>query len=404
MSIKREESGSDEETKLQPSQEETTEMEGCIVSAHSLHDQVESMGLESSESLPRPVEESTAKVPRESALTLEHSASGEQQSRSSSSVTSQEETVRKSNCPNTVRSYSVVEDQELNRTSPQITLNFNEKVDNCTFIVSPHTSQDQSGSSHIPEMSVPSSELAVPQNRCRFSTFFQDTTWKIQQILQEDKTEEYVLHMAKGVTTGDPDEKIFPEAKGIDNFGQFFCACTDGQRWSWMDFDALRFLLEETNQHRALRELQKYQDQLKTSVDKNLRPLRENPPVPSDGCIVDLKDECDENNLTPRQIIKHKKELARSLQIGLESFSLTGIYKGCMLLRFRIPSAVTAKKVRQRLLQLGARTEDCTEGRSVVTYLLPSPGCICARSLMPHVSFVYRSIMFVLELNLCATF
>ena len=395
MSIKPEKSGSNEETKLQPSQEETTKMEGCTVSPHSLHGQVELMDLESSESLPRPVEESKSNV-RESDLTLKHAVSEGQQSESSPSVTPQEETVRGSNCPSTVRSYSIGEDQELNLTSPQITLNFNEKVDNCTFILPSHTPQDQSESSPIPEMTVPSSELADPQNRCRFSTFFQDTTWNIQQILKEDNQEEYVLHMVKGLTTADPYEKIYPEAKDVDSLGQFFRACTDSMRWSWMDFDALRFLLKEANQHRALRELQKYQDQLQTSVDKNLMPLRENPPVPPDGSIVDLKDTCDEDNLTPRQILKHKIKLAKSLQIGVESLSLTGIYEGCTLLRFRIPSAVTAKKVRQRLLQLGARTEDCTEGRSIVTYLLPSPGCICSLSLMPHVSFVCWSIAFVI--------
>ena len=87
-----------------------------------------------------------------------------------------------------------------------------------------------------------------------------DILRKIEEIIKGDNKEEYVLYVARCLTTVDPGERLFPEAEYVDTLSQFFDACASSIRGHSMSFDTLKFLLVQSDQKRAVQELEKYQD------------------------------------------------------------------------------------------------------------------------------------------------
>jgi hypothetical protein len=221
---------------------------------------------------------------------------------------------------------------------------------------------------------------ADPSSTCNFSELFQDTTWEILTLLESSGQDDRVLHRATGLSPSDPDARIYPEAKDVKKLKELFLECSKRNRWNWMDFDALDHLL--LKQKEALHILNIYRQKLYQHLDDRLTVLKEAPPH-DESHILDLKDRCDDCQIRLRDIITHKEKVAKSLKVGVEVFTLSDVYKGCVVFRYVIHSAIISENVRQTLLKKGGQ-EGSMNGRSTVTLHLQSDGCVCTHDAIPE--------------------
>lgn len=219
-----------------------------------------------------------------------------------------------------------------------------------------------------------------PSITCSFSELFDDCIREIITLLKDSKLDKFVLLRAINLTASNPEAKVYPEAKDAKDLEELFFECAKRNRWNWMDFDALRFLLSKWKE--ALNILDKYRQKFHKHLDCRMRILKEAPPH-DERHILDVKDRCDDMQMKLRDIIKHKNAVAKSLNIGMEVFTLLDVYKGCVVFRYVIHSDIISKIVRETLLRKGGQ-EGNIHGRSTVTLNLQSDGCVCTHDAIPE--------------------
>ena len=217
---------------------------------------------------------------------------------------------------------------------------------------------------------------------CRFSRDFPEYIMKIAKAIDDsDEYRERLFYHASCHSTGDL-KMLFPETDGCTTAKDFFLKCLgkrDDYELNWMHFSHLCALLDDVGCKEAIDILKKY----KSEFEKHLNDCLSLLPTPDtlakeEGCSmwVDVKCRCNDKHFTIKHALEHEEALIKSFGIDDQTIAKIRVYKGCVVVRYKVLSLKTANDLKQKLQVMpGAEEINMDDGYTIQVPLQYS--CLC---------------------------